>query len=305
MNRTRLSAVDILGITLGVVVLSVVMASIALIVRGFGTSFQWSRPGVRGFWSERPSQHDSFQLKGMREEKDDVVPGSFTTIEIRNIAGEIDIHAGTGDSVAIHSTKTAMFPAAIENLTMRIEKRGDRLLVEERHDAGFIMSAGTVSFDIGLPIGVRTIEAHSVSGNITVHDLPSSLDQTLSTISGSISTSRAGNLEASSTSGSLQFAFAGSHLDAHTVSGVIEGQIESLGQGGSVTLRSVSGSVVVDAYAGLDAFVSLNSVSGGVSCGFPLTRAQEKRNSLEGSIGSGSSHLEVTTTSGTIMIRKL
>ena len=305
MNRKKLSPVDILGITLGAIVIVVVITSIALIARGHGVSFNWTGPwtgpNMRRFWDDRRFQHGE-----VKEEKDEQIPGGpFTTLEIRNIAGAIDIHGGTTDTVRIHSVKTAMFPAAMENLTVGIEKRGDRLVVEERHEGGFIMSWGTVSFDITLPRELKAIEAHSVSGSVTVHDIALGVDQVLSTISGSISTSRSGNLEASSTSGSVQFQFDGSRLNAHTVSGSIEGRIESLVQGGFVSLRSVSGSVDLDAFSALDAFVSLSSVSGGVACGFPLTVTEQRRNSLEGKIGSGLSRVEVTTTSGPITIRRM
>ncbi len=304
MKRTRLNPIDIVGFTLGAIVLVVVIASIAIIVNGHGFSFQWNGPwngpDMKGFWNERKFHHGA-----LREEKDEQIAGNFTTVEIRNIAGQIDIRGGGGDGVGVHSVKTAMFPAAMENLGVGIEKRGDRLVIEEQHTAGFVMSAGTVSFDITLPKGVRTIEAHSVSGSVTVQDVPAGMDQTLSTISGSISTSQTGNLAASSTSGSVQFVFAGNHLDAHTVSGSIEGQIQSLNKGGSVTMRTVSGSVDVGAYSGLDASVSLQSVSGGVSCDFPLTATQQKRNMLEGTIGTGAGKVEVMTTSGTITVRKM
>ena len=303
MSRTRLSPIDILGITLGTIVILVVIASIALLARNHGFFTKWSLPGAR-FWTERPFRHGGAFNHPLREEKDEQVTGSFTAIEIRDIAGAIDIHTGTGDSVGVHSVKTAMFPAAMENLTVGIEKRGDRLLVEERHEAGFLMSAGSVSFDITLPKGITVIDAHSVSGSITVHDVPPGISQTLATISGSISTSAAGNLDASSTSGSIQFGFAGSRLNARTVSGSVEGTINSLDPGGSAEVRSVSGSVNLQAYSGFDAVVSLNSVSGGVSCGFPVVVTEQKRNSLSGKIGNGSSRLDVSTTSGTINISK-
>lgn len=300
MNRTRLTPIDIIGITLGAMVLVVVIAAIALVVRGRGFSHQWDGPDMKGFWNERQFHHG-----GLREEKDQQIAGDFTAVEIRNIAGEITIHGGGGNGVGVHSVKTAMFPAAMENLGVGIEKRGNRLVIEEQHTAGFVMSAGTVSFDITLPKGVTTIEAHSVSGSVTVRDVPAGMDQTLSTISGSISTSLARNLEASSTSGSVQFVFAGNRLDAHTVSGSIEGQVQSLDRGGSISMRTVSGSVDVGAFPGLDASVSLQSVSGGVSCDFPLTATQQRRNSLEGMIGTGAGRVEVTTTSGTITVRRM
>jgi len=285
---------------MGIIVILVVIGSIAFIVRGrmFGPSWVGSQ-------SMRRSWEQGWSHGALREEKDDQVAGDVTAIEVRNIAGSITIHGGTARAVDIHSVKTGMFPAAMQNVTVGIEKQGTRLVVEERHDGGFLMSAGTVSFDIAVPPGVKTIDAHSVSGSVTVRDVAAGVDQDLTTISGSISTTKAGDLAASSTSGSIEFDFAGSKLDARTVSGSIDGRIQSLDKGGSASMRSVSGSVALAAFPGLDAAVSLHSVSGRIECDFPVTSVEQKSNSLEGRIGDGTGRLEVTTTSGTITIRKL
>ncbi len=295
MRPTRPSPVDVAGIILGTIAILVVVGSMAFIAQSRIRAS--SGLGIADFRSPRHG--------GLREENDQMVAGDFTTVEIRNIAGAIDIHAGDVEGVQVRSVKTGMFPGAMDNISVRIERQGARLLVEERHEGGFLASAGTVSFDVTVPPGVKTIEAHSVSGSVTVHDIPSRVDQKLTTISGSISTSRAGNLSASSTSGSIQFDFAGKLLNAYTVSGSIEGTIESLEPGALVSVRSVSGSVAVEAFPTLGAVVSLRSVSGGVSCEFPVTGMEQKRNSLEGSIGNGAARLDIATTSGPIAVRKM
>lgn len=300
MRRTRHSAIDIAGITLGTIVVLVVIGSVAFIVRERMFGPRWI--GAREL---RRSWEQGWSHGALREEKEDQVGGDVTEIEIRNIAGSINIHAGRSSAVVIHSVKSAMFPAALQNVTVGIEKQGTTLLIEERHEGGFLMSAGTVSFDIALPPGVKSIDAHSLSGSLAVQDVPAGIDQDLSTISGSIATTRAGNLTASSTSGSIEFGFAGGRLDARTVSGSIEGRIQSLDKGGSASLRSVSGSIAVDAFSGLDAALSLHTTSGRIACDFPVMGTEQKRNSLEGRIGNGSGRLEVTTTSGAITIRRM
>jgi DUF4097 and DUF4098 domain-containing protein YvlB len=130
------------------------------------------------------------------------------------------------------------------------------------------------------------------------------IDQQLSTISGGINTERSRNLDASSTSGSVHFVSSGSTLNVRTVSGSIDGDIESLANGGAAHLNTVSGSVTVNAFAALDAAVSLHSISGAVSCGFPLTVTDQKKNRLSGTIGKGSASLDVGTVSGSISISK-
>jgi hypothetical protein len=303
MNRTRLSGIDILGITLGVIVMLVVLGSIVTIARGRLLNTQGVFQGFHGApwdWKE-----EDFAAGG-RVEKDEQVPAGATEIEVRNVGGSIDIRGEPGASaVSVHSVKIAAFKRGLEGVRVEIRKEGSRLFVEEKHDSGFMRNAGTVSFQVVVPKGMKVIDAHSVSGGITVRGIEGGIDQNLSTISGGVSTDRAGNLDASSTSGSIHFTSRGSSLNVRTVSGSIDGSIETLAPGGSAHLSTVSGSISVAAFAGLDAVVSLHSLSGRVSCDFPVTISEQKNNRLSGTVGKGSSSLDAGTVSGSITISKL
>ena len=72
--------------------------------------------------------------------------------------------------------------------------------------------------------------------------------------------------------------------------------------GGSARLSTISGSVAVDAFPALDAMISLHSVSGHVSCDFPVTISEQKNNRLEGKIGAGAATVDAGTISGSIRI---
>ncbi len=302
MSRRRNSAFDLFGITLGVLVILVVIASVAMIARGRMFNAQWSLPAFHGNWDGR-----WFSIGGaLREEKDEQVPAGVTELEVHNVGGSIDI-SGSPDArvVSVHSVKTAPFQAAMENVRVEIEKRGNRLVVAEKHDSGFIMRNGTVNFRIVVPSAVKVIEAHSVSGEITLQGIGTDIDQTLSTISGGISTEYARNLDVTSTSGPIHFVSAGSSVNVRSVSGPIDGEIRSLSRTGSARLTTVSGSVSVAAFASLDATLSLHSLSGPVSCGFPLVLTEQKNNRLSGRVGDGAASLEVGTVSGSISISRL
>ncbi len=303
MSRTRLSGIDILGITLGVIVILIVAGSIVTIARGRLLNAQGVFQGMHGPWDWK---QEDFAAGG-RVEKDEQVPaGAATEIEVRNIAGSIDIRGEPGASaVAVHSVKTAAFKRGLDGVRVEIRKEGNRLFVEEKHDGGFMRNAGTVSFQIVVPKGMKVIDAHSVSGGITVRGIDAGIDQDLSTISGGVSTDRAGNLDASSTSGSIHFTSRGSSLNVRTVSGSIDGAIEALGPSGSAHLSTVSGSISLNAFAGLDAAVSLHSLSGRVSCDFPVAITEQKNNRLSGTVGKGSASLDAGTVSGSITISKL
>jgi hypothetical protein len=290
MKPNRLGPIDIVGITLGAIAFGLVVASLAIMVS--------NRPFFIG-----AVDVGGYMGNAQREERDEEVPGEFTEVEVRNVAGTIEFSGREGGGVGVHSVKTAPTPAALQAIRVQIDPRGNRLVIEEVREQAF-MSRGSISFSVSIPKSVKLIVAHSVSGSITVSGVQPGIDQVLGTVSGSISTSESGDLDAASTSGSIEFAFAGRDLKAGTVSGSINGEIASIQTAGSVRLKSISGSVEVLAYPSLDASVALSSVSGSVSCGFPITISEQKRNSLKGTIGSGAVPVDISTVSGRISISR-
>lgn len=292
---------DILGITLGTIVILLVLGSLIAIVRG---RLYWAGGDVRegAWWGAFPT----FSIGGsMKVENDEQLPaGAYAAVEVRNVAGSIDISGSSAGAVTVHSTRMAPTQAAMDRLHVEVRRDGDRLVLEEKHDPGFIGNTGTVAFRVTVPSGVKVIEAHSVSGSVNVTGVSPAVDQTLSTISGSVETAAAHNLDISSTSGHVGFVTTGSSLNARTVSGSIDGTIDSLASNGTARVSSVSGSVSLNAFAGLDAALSLHSVSGSVSCDFPVTISEQKRNSIKGRVGNGSANLDVGTVSGSISINR-
>jgi hypothetical protein len=302
MNRTRLSSIDILGITLGVIAILVVVGSVVTIARGRMCDAKWALGPGGAPWG---GGDFSFGPPG-RAEADEQVPAGATEIEVRNVAGAIELSGNPGASaISVHSVKIAPFKAALDRVRVDIRKEGNRLIIAEKHDGGIMARTGTVSFTIVVPKAITMISAHSVSGSVTVRGMESGIDQDLSTVSGGISADGARNLNASTTSGSIRFSSSGSALNVRSVSGSIDGTIQSLGTGGSAHLDSVSGSVTLDAFSGLDAIVSLHSLSGRVSCGFPLIVSEQKNNRLSGTIGRGSANVDVGTLSGSISLSKM
>jgi DUF4097 and DUF4098 domain-containing protein YvlB len=299
MSRTRNSFVDTLGITLGVIVILVVIGSVVTIARGRMFDARATFMGRNRPWGNFPLG------PAVSEEKDEQVPSGATELELRNIAGSIEISGNAGGGLAVHSVRTAPFKTALENVRVDIHMEGNRLIVAERHDPGLMNRTGTVSFRVMVPKGMKVIAAHSVSGGITVRGVEPGIDQILSTFSGGIITERARDLDASSASGSIRFTSSGTSLNVRSVSGSINGVIESLGTGGSAHLGTVSGSVLLNAFPGLDATVSLHSLSGRVSCDFPISTTEQKNNRLSGTIGKGAASLDVGTVNGSISISKM
>ncbi len=304
MKRNSLSPIDILGITLGTIVILLVVVGIIFVARFGPVRGPWF-PGRH--WAEEFGHDWSEEFSGggaLREEKDQSIAGSFREVEIQNVAGEIRISGGSAGEVQVHSVKTASSARAMQAVQVEIDKQSDRLVIREKREDWPRFRSGSISYTVTLPRGVKSVVAHSVSGSIEVSNIEPGLDQRLETISGSIRTDRAHNLWANSTSGQIDFAFGGQTLEARSISGSVQGDIQSIEKGGSVNISTISGAVSLDAFAGLDAGLNLRSLSGHVSCDFPVTISSQKNNSLEGKIGGGSIPITINSVSGSISIDK-
>ncbi len=167
------------------------------------------------------------------------------------------------------------------------------------------MNFGSISFIISVPVHLQSIAAYSVSGSITLSDIHDGVDQILETTSGSIKTDNANNLSASTASGAVKFIFSGRELKINTLSGSINGDISNIEANGSIELISISGSINMDVFNDLDATLNLSSISGSINCDFPVITSNHTDNKLLGTIGNGSIPLRISTTSGSISIKKM
>ncbi len=74
MKRTRLSSIDILGITLGALVILLVVGSVVAIARGQMFNFRGNL--TEGWWGDT-----EFPVGGLREAKDEEIPaGTFSEL---------------------------------------------------------------------------------------------------------------------------------------------------------------------------------------------------------------------------------
>lgn len=293
--KSNRSAAEILGIVLGVVAIGLVVTALVYLLG--------ARPfhRMRGDWWPRFERHWSGSWES--EEATEEVSQRVQRLSVTNVSGPVRVEGWDRDTIQVHYVKQARGRQALEDFRIEIQTDGDSLKVRPVYQAG--LRFGPVSFDIKVPSSLKEIKVHSVSGRIEVAGLAADVDQELETVSGSIQSERSGNLRAKSTSGAIDFSFAGEKLYAKSISGRISGKIRGLARGGAVEVETVSGSVDLAAFAGLDAELRLQSVSGSISCGFPLQITEKRRNRLEGRIGAGTVPLAAKTVSGSISIAPL
>lgn len=297
--RSKRTWIDILAPVFGVLTVVLVVYSLVhlLWLEPFyrGESYGLSRGERRGF-----DVGPGWQSQEARERFE----GAFSDLEIKNISGPVNIEGWNQDSVEVHYIKKARSAKYLEEFEIEIEERGNTLFVRPRYRKIPGSPFGSVSFDVKVPASIKEITASNVSGTINLENLAASVDQVLETVSGRISTELSGNLRAKSVSGSISFASTGRLLDIRSTSGRIRGEILALDPSGSVEIETISGGVDLQAFPGLDASLRLQSVSGSISCDFPVQIREQKRNRLNGDIGKGSVPFRVQTVSGRIHLHE-
>ena len=291
--KNRRTWVDVVGPILGVAAIAMVAFSLVylLSIRPFyrGASYTGAGKGFTASGWARAEGTESFQQE-------------FERLEIKNVSGPIRVEGWGEGSIQVSYVKEARSESALEEFEVRMEPQGKTLLIQPIYGSTPRGLFGSVDFDIRVPASVKEIKIGNVSGRIVLENLSEGVDQELESVSGSIATEMSGNLRAKSVSGSIEFASGGSRVDVNSTSGRVRGEILALDSGGRVDVESISGSVELEAFGGLDAAVALQSVSGSITCEFPLQITEQRKNRLEGVIGGGAVPFKVKTVSGRIRL---
>lgn len=164
--------------------------------------------------------------------------------------------------------------------------------------------ARSVSGDVDLAIGSKTITVQTVSGDVRL-DTPAARETQLNTVSGDTDVKgAAGALSAESVSGDVQVEGGiFTQLDLKSVSGDI-GVRAGFAADAKVKAESLSGDVHVNAPASFSGEVSLKTFSGDKHCDFEGAReaADSKRTVLK--IGEGRGQFSLTSFSGDVTLDK-
>ena len=152
-------------------------------------------------------------------------------------------------------------------------------------DRGDDWGRASINLELRVPPDVR-VSANSVSGDIDI-------------------AGARGEVRASSVSGDLRLDhLRATSVSAHSVSGDVEVHVEQLSGRGDLSFKTVSGDVTVELPRGLDADVSLTTVSGTLDSDFQMTlNGRVSRRRIEAKVGQGGRQLDVSTVSGDVRLK--
>jgi hypothetical protein len=251
------------------------------------------------------------EVQSQREDRWDwsgAVPAG-RTIYVRNMNGAVRVEGSTGNTVEVIAYKKANRRASPSDVRITVEQRagrGDVIICaiwferQTRCDEDGYSTRGNsrdwwdwrdndrgsvnVEFVVRLPRGVR-ITASSVNGGIEIDGAES-------------------EIEARTVNGSIRARTSGGPVRAHTVNGSLNIRVGELGNG-PMEYTTTNGQIVLEVPDRTSADVELRTVNGSISSDFPLTiEGRFNTRSVRGTIGRGGQLLRLSTTNGSIQLRR-
>lgn len=203
--------------------------------------------------------------------------------------GDVTIEGWSGSEIQVDYTKESRSAEGLERVEVIIEAHEDHIHIETDYSKsrGQNNEGASVDFVLRVPEGARVDELELVNGDLT-----------LSNLSGKVKASLVnGEVEASSLSGSLGL---------ESVNGRINLTFDELGDGQSIDLESVNGSIVVHLPRGADATVEAETVHGPIEndFGFEVEKGRYVGRSMEGTLGNGSARVDLENVNGSITVRQ-
>lgn len=212
-------------------------------------------------------------------------------ISLENINGDVTVEGWDREEVSIEAIKRGRSQEALDAAVIEIEAREDVIHVEtrypqNRHGDGR-RDAASVDYTLYVPRGAELDEIELVNGSLTLASLAG--DVTASLVNGEVrARGLAGDAEISSVNGELEIA------------------LDELGDGSTVELSTVNGSLRLDVPGGAGAEVEATTVHGDIrnDFGLDVDKTGFFGKSLEGTVGAGGARVRMSNVNGSIDIRQ-
>ena len=227
------------------------------------------------------------------------------SVQIVNVSGDVALTGYEGSAVVVTAYKQGRDRDQVEVEDVSTPGRVS-LRAKYPHNCNCDAS---VRFEVRVPRSANLAydKISTASGNLKAEGFTGWLH--LSTASGDVTVRGVGGeIKASSASGTVRVADAAGTVNASSASGNVEVELTRLEGQGNMRFSSASGDVHVRMPSGLDAHVSMSTVSGSIETNFPIevkTNRYGPGSKAEGQLGSGARTLKISSASGNVSLKSM
>lgn len=244
--------------------------------------YEW----LRNEYSRRHNVSVGFSVTGPRG-AEGLISSVSGDASVSGIAGPIEVSSVSGDASAIDVLRTVRANSV----------SGDVEVLR----AGDVVIAESVSGNAHVGGCKGDLDVESTSGEVTVTDVEGAVSA--ESVSGDIDVRDVAlGVNAESISGTIRIESLDGEVTASTTSGDIEITTRTKSD---VDLESVSGTVTLAVDPEGFGQVSLSASSGDIESDIPISVKRKTRGRLQGTLGTGTAFLRVSTNSGDIVLTEL
>jgi DUF4097 and DUF4098 domain-containing protein YvlB len=238
---------------------------------------------------------------------------------LSNINGSVTVNRSADNSVHVRAEKIPHRDGDIRDVRFVVLQNGGDVHIctlnfdNDRCDEEGLHSSSDgddrrrrdveVKYTVQVPRGVR-VAAGTVNGSLSVRGVGAEVRA--NTVNGGLEVQEAtGEVTAHTVNGNIEVTTSAGPVSASAVNGSINARMDALSRDGDMRFSTVNGTITVDTPASLDADVSLNTMSGGISSAFPVQLSGRfGPRHAEGTIGRGGRLIKMSTVNGSVELRK-
>jgi hypothetical protein len=226
---------------------------------------------------------------------------------LENMNGSVEVQGWDQATADISGTKSASTEQSLSALKIDIVASDDSIRIRTVRPSGHMGGMGA-RYVIKVPRQTRLEKIATSNGRITITGIEASAR--LETSNGSVNADGVkGGLEVSTSNGSIRVSLSDivdrQPVTLRTSNGSVQLSVASPGLG-DLAVSTSNGSITAQLPASVAATVDASTSNGSITNEFSDTfRGTSKKNHLEGSIGTGGPRIRLSTSNGSIRLRKL
>jgi len=214
-------------------------------------------------------------------------------VQVKGINGNIDAEGGSGDQVEVTAEKSG--PDA-DRVKIQVASTGDGVIICAIYPGS--SESCSPSWHAG------NVRGDNTKVHFMIH-MPKNLRFSGQNVNGDVNAKGMGRVvRAESVNGSVQVSTT-AWAEAETVNGAIRAKVGNAAWRGTLSFKSVNGSVELEMPDDLSADVKFKSLNGRISSDFPITISGSfVGQSAKGRIGNGGRELSIETVNGSVQLKK-
>ncbi len=259
-----------------------------------------------------------------RRESKTIDVTDYSHLNLRNANGNVTVEGTEGEKLVLTATKRVR--ASSKETGQRRLDQIDISVLREKPELTIATDISrlqprrkwSVDYEIRLPrympVSIKEFNGNVVvsklrekvtvetkNGNVRLFEITGEVD--VKTTNGNLKLQDIeGSVDAKTTNGNINLFRIIGPVSAKTTNGNIRGEITDFKKGDGSSLHSVNGNIKLRLPRDTSANLIAATKNGRIGCDIPMTIISQKRNYLEGSMGSGEAKIELGTKNGNIKI---